>query len=154
MKSHHTSKPQSPMDTLLSAAFLTSPFFQRVIFSLLGNLVHGSPWLQTLNCNSLLIQSKLIFGGAIPGSLLVLGQHNHNTSLDKMCYISVLSALAFQAWQPSEGKQKQNKQTKPTAGLFDWVFKSLGCHLASSDKKCLTHTMGFSGVGRGPEISE
>ena len=45
MKSHHTSKPQFPMDTLFSAAFLNSPFFQRVIFFLLGKLVHGSAWL-------------------------------------------------------------------------------------------------------------
>ena len=34
-----------------------------------------SPWLQTLNCNSLLISDKPILAGEISGSLFVLGQH-------------------------------------------------------------------------------
>ena len=71
-----------------------------------------------------------------------------------MRYLRVVSALAFQAWHPSEVKRKQNKQTKPTAGFFDWVVKSRSCHLATSDTKCLTCTMGSPGVGRGPEICE
>lgn len=38
-------------------------------------LACGSPWLQTLNCNSLLIPNKPIFAREITGSLFVLGQH-------------------------------------------------------------------------------
>ena len=34
----------------------------------------GSPWLQTLNCNSLQIPNKSIIAGEISGSLFVSGQ--------------------------------------------------------------------------------
>ena len=37
-------------------------------------LAQGSPWLQTLNCSSLLIPNKPIFAGEIYGSLFVSGQ--------------------------------------------------------------------------------
>ena len=37
-------------------------------------LACGSPWLQTLNCNSLLILNKPIFAGEISCSLFVSGQ--------------------------------------------------------------------------------
>ena len=39
-----------------------------------GGLVQGSPWLQTLNCNFLLILNKPIFAEEISGSLFVSGQ--------------------------------------------------------------------------------
>ena len=38
-------------------------------------LAHGSSWLQSPNCNSLLILNKPIFVGEIAGSLFVLCQH-------------------------------------------------------------------------------
>ena len=38
-------------------------------------LTHGSPQLQTLNYNSLLISNKLISAGKISGKLFILGQH-------------------------------------------------------------------------------
>ena len=37
----------------------------------------GSPWLQTQNCNSLLIPNKPVFTGEIPGRLFALGQQNN-----------------------------------------------------------------------------
>lgn len=38
-----------------------------------GELAHYSPWLQTLNCNFLLIPNKLIFAREITGSLFISG---------------------------------------------------------------------------------
>lgn len=38
-------------------------------------LAYGLPWLQTTNCNSLLILSKAIFAGEIASTLFVLCQH-------------------------------------------------------------------------------
>ena len=41
----------------------------------MGEVACGSPWLQTLNFNSLLIPNKTIFAVEITVSLIVLGQH-------------------------------------------------------------------------------
>jgi len=42
----------------------------------------GSPWLQSQNCNSLLIPNKLIFAREISGTLFVLGHHAFSYILD------------------------------------------------------------------------
>ena len=52
-----------------------SPSIKAFSFPCCGRLACGSPWLQTLNCNSLLILNKPIFVGEISGTLFVLGQH-------------------------------------------------------------------------------
>ena len=44
------------------------------LFPCLWGLARGSPRLQTLKCNSLLILNKLIFAGEISGSLFVSDQ--------------------------------------------------------------------------------
>ena len=40
-----------------------------------AELAYGLPWLQTPNCNPLLISNKPIFDGGITDSLFVLGKH-------------------------------------------------------------------------------
>ena len=48
---------------------------QMCSFLAMWGLVCGLLWLQTLNCNFLLISNKLIFAWEISGSLFVSGQH-------------------------------------------------------------------------------
>lgn len=57
-----------------SPSFL-SPYIKVSPSLALQGLAHGSPRLQTLNCNSLLIPSKPIFAREISVNIFVLGQH-------------------------------------------------------------------------------
>ena len=50
-------------------------------------LVHGSPWLQTLNCSSLLIPNKPIFVEEISGHLFVSSQRVQTKYLPTLALI-------------------------------------------------------------------
>ena len=64
------------MDFSLTAALSTSFSFVEKFPLQFGDLHRVcSPWLQMLNCNSLLITNKPIFAGQISSSLFVLREH-------------------------------------------------------------------------------
>ena len=66
----------SPVDSLFTTAPPTSfsPFKKSFPLLPAQGLAFGLLWLQALNCNFLLIQSKLTFAREVIGSLFVLGQ--------------------------------------------------------------------------------
>ena len=64
----------SQWKALDSATALQTSFFPLCSSLAIQGLACGSPWLQTPNCNSLLITNKLILAVEIPGSWLILGQ--------------------------------------------------------------------------------
>ena len=68
MKSHGLSVYYSPPNFLFLSV-------KACYFPSVWKLALGLPWLQTLNCNSLLILSKPIFAGKISGRLFISGQH-------------------------------------------------------------------------------
>ena len=67
---------------LLWPSQLPFPFYNSVLLLPCREFACDSPWLQTLNWNSLLIPSKLIFAGEICGSLFVSGQQR----FQKTCF--------------------------------------------------------------------
>ena len=60
---------------ILQLSLLPFPSIESPPLHFCRGLSHGLPWLQTLNCNSILIQNRPIFAGEISGSLFVSGQH-------------------------------------------------------------------------------
>ena len=61
-------------------AYCSPPNFLVLLIKVLSfpcyvEIAHGSPWLQTLNCNSLLAPNKPNFAGEISDSLFVFSQH-------------------------------------------------------------------------------
>ena len=61
---------------LLQASQFPFPLNKNVLPLVSGRLGSDWPWLQTLNCDSLLIPSKSVFAGDISGSLFVSGQQS------------------------------------------------------------------------------
>lgn len=77
VKPLHSELSISPVDSIYySHPSPTSFSLFKKSFPLLPSqgLAFGLLWLQALNCNFLLIQSKLTFAREVTGSLLVLGQ--------------------------------------------------------------------------------
>ena len=64
-------------------------------FHFCWGFVHGSPGLQTLNCNSLLIPNKPIFAGEITGSQFVLGQPFKRESVTQQGPMGLLAQKPF-----------------------------------------------------------
>ena len=60
---------------LLQLSLLPFPSIGSPPLHFCRGLSYGSPWLRTLNWNSILIQNRPIFAGEISGSLFVSGQH-------------------------------------------------------------------------------
>lgn len=78
VKPLHSELSISPVDSLFTTATPPPTSFSlfKKSFPLLRaqGLAFGLLWLQALNCNFLLIQSKLTFAREVTGSLFVLGQ--------------------------------------------------------------------------------
>ena len=74
-----------------------------------GRLARGSPWLQTVNCNSLLIPNKPIFAETISGSLFVSGQNylpTDNTTFHKLKVQSYKTARPLPPTSTSDASYK------------------------------------------------
>ena len=84
---------------LLQPSQLPFSFYKSVLLPLLcKKLVCGLPWLQTLNCNSLLNPNRPIFAGEINGSLFIPGQQTSR----------LLSKLQPLAWCLAQKKHVRN----------------------------------------------
>ena len=80
-------------------------------------LACGSPWLQTLNCNSLLISNKPIFAGEISGHLFDLGQHFGGPYGDQRRPLKTPGLVS---------KQVRYPQLSPLSSLLFWLTLEFG----------------------------
>ena len=89
------------------------PFLPCKTVSLVQELACGLQWLQTSDCNSLLILNRFFFVGEITGSLCILSQHFSGLYGNQGIPLTALGLVRKKVWYPQFSSQSLMLSHKP-----------------------------------------